>query len=220
MRLAEQWSDILAGLPRGWETVSLSLALDEPDQAARAALVLGPAAPGRRDSSFRVDVVREARPVGTGAALFRRVLLRLDDEGIGGRLSVVSAGGAADEERAPADGAAVGGLAGQWQALVDGIPPDWSHLLAQLDLDSSDFVERAALLMVPTNPSRLAGSRSFRFRVARRVGYGAAAGMTRRCCERLDRERITGRLSLVQVVSDARPVATQGPVWRIGGRAV
>jgi hypothetical protein len=220
VRLAEQWSEILAGLPRGWEAVSLSLSLDDPGQAGRAGVVLGPAAPGRRDAGFRIDVVRESRPVGTSAALFRRVLLRLDDEGIGGRLSMLSAGGATDEERAAAASATVGGLAGQWQALVDGLPPDWSHLLAQLDLDSSDFVERAALLMVPTNPGRIAGSRSFRFRVARRVGYGASAGMTRRCCERLDGERITGRLSLVQVVSDARPVATQGPVWRIGGRAV
>ncbi|MDQ3859153.1 MAG: hypothetical protein M3327_12040 [Actinomycetota bacterium] len=220
MRLAEQWSEILADLPRAWEAVSLSLALDEPEQARRAALVLGPAAPARRDSSFRIDVVREARPIGTSAALFRRVLHRLDDDGIGGQLSVLTAGGATDEER---DGEAITparGLAGHWLALLEGLPPDWSHLLAQLDLDSSDFLERAALLIVPTNPARLPGSRSFRFRVARRVGYGVSPGMARRSCERLDQERITGRLSLVQVVSDARPVATQGPVWRIGGRAV
>ena len=220
MRLAEQWSEILAGLPRGWEAVSLSLALADPQQGGRAALVLGPAAPARRDSTFRVDVVRESGSVGTSAALFRRVLRRLDDEGIGGRLSLREGGGAPDEGRDGAPGAAARGLAGQWLALVDGLPPDWSHLLAQLDLHSSDFLERAALLMVPTNPTRLAGSRAFRFRVARRVGYGASPGMVRRSCERLDRERITGRLSLVQVVSDARPVATQGPVWRIGGRAV
>ncbi len=220
MRLAEQWSEILAGLPRGWEAVSLSLALDNPEQGARAALVLGPAAPGRRDSSFRIEVVRESRPVGTSAALLRRVLRRLDDERIGGSLSVVRSGDATDEERDRETSTSARGLAGQWLALVQGLPPDWSHLLAQLDLDSSDFVERAALLIVPTNPARLADSRSLCFRVARRVGYGVSAGMVRRCCERLDREGITGRLSLVHVVSDARPVATQGPVWRIGGRAV
>ena len=44
--------------------------------------------------------------------------------------------------------------------------------------------------------------------------------MARRCLERLDRDGITGRLRVVRVVSDARPVYTQGPVWYLGGRAV
>jgi hypothetical protein len=38
--------------------------------------------------------------------------------------------------------------------------------------------------------------------------------------ERLDHESITGRLELVQAVSDAHPVSTQGPVFRVGGRSV
>ena len=56
---------------------------------------------------------------------------------------------------------------------------------------------------------------------ARTVGYGVAPGMARRCLERLDDEAITGRVSdRPDVVSDAHPVATQGPVFRLGGRAV
>jgi alcohol dehydrogenase class IV len=31
---------------------------------------------------------------------------------------------------------------------------------------------------------------------------------------------ITGRVRILQVLSDTHHVATQGPVWRIGGRAV
>jgi hypothetical protein len=115
---------------------------------------------------------------------------------------------------------APGSLAGHWQALVDELPRDWSHLLAQVDLDSSDFLERGALLLAPANPLLAGGPRSLRFRSARTVGYGVAVEMARRCLERLDRERITGRVRILQVVSEARPVATQGPVWRIGGRAV
>jgi hypothetical protein len=216
VRLAEQWSDILASQSSAWRTAAVTLSLDDPAQADRAAVILGPAAPGRHDGRFRVDVSREARPVGTSAALFRRVLLRLDEEGVGGRLELVGGGTA---EEAP-EKASAGGLASQWSGLLEELPSDWSHLLAQVDFGSSDYLERAALLMAPMNPTLAGGSRSFRFRAARTVGYGVSPGMARRCLERVDRERITGHVSLVQVVSDARPVATQGPVWRIGGRSV
>jgi hypothetical protein len=218
VRLAEQWSEVLAELPRGWRSASLTLSLDDPADAARAAVLLGPAAPGRSDSSFRVDVVREARPVGTSAELFRRVLQRLDREGIEGRLAVAAAaepdGAEAAERPAPS------ALAGQWEALLGALPVDWSHLLAELELDSSDYLDRGALLLAPVNPTLVGSPATFRFRAARAVGYGASTGMVRRCLERLDRERITGRTSIVHVVSDAQPVATQGPVWRMGGRVV
>jgi hypothetical protein len=59
-----------------------------------------------------------------------------------------------------------------------------------------------------------------RFRVARRFGYGASPGMARRCLERLDAEQITGELRVLHVMSDSKPVATQGPVWYVGGRTV
>jgi hypothetical protein len=216
VRLAEQWSDLQAALPRGWETAALELSLEDSADLERAAVVLGPAAPGRRDSTFRVHVARETRAGATSASLLRRVLLRLDGDGVAGRLRLAGATDAATEtESGPA-----GPVASQWVDLLAALPEDWSHLLAQIDLDSSDFIERAALLMVPTNPRLAGGPRSFRFRCARTRGYGVAPAMAHRCFERLDRERITGRVSIVHHVSDAHPVATQGPVWRVGGKSV
>jgi len=61
---------------------------------------------------------------------------------------------------------------------------------------------------------------TLQIRTASHVGYGVSPEMLRRCFERLDRERITGRVEIVQTVSDAHPVATQGPVFRLGGRSV
>ena len=100
------------------------------------------------------------------------------------------------------------------------LPPDWSDLYAEVELDSTDFVERAALLLAPVNPARFGGGKTFKFRAASRGGYGVAAGMARRCLERLDEEGITGRVRILRVLSDTHPVSTQGPVWIEGGRAV
>ena len=218
MRLAEQWSEIQATLPRGWQRARLALALEDERQAERTALILGPAAPGRVGATFRLDVERGGTNVTPGPGLVRRIVVKLDSDGIRGRLEVVEAAdaAAASEDVRPEPGL----LAGQWQRLVDELPSDWSHLYAQVDLDSSDFLERGALLLSPVNPLRAGGARSLRFRCARVVGYGVAAEMARRCLERLDSERITGSVRIVQVVSEARPVATQGPVWRIEGRSV
>lgn len=213
MRLAEQWSEVLAELPQGWRGASLALSVDGP-AADRAAMILGPAAPGRRESEFRIHVVREAEPAGTSAALLRRVLLRLDEEGIAGRLSLAAPADAAEDG---AEAPAPASLAAQWVGLLAALPPDWSHLRGEVAVDSSDYVDRGALLMAPMNPSLRGGPTTFWFRAARTVGYGVSAEMARRCFERLDRERITGRVAILQVVSDARPVATQGPVWRQGG---
>jgi hypothetical protein len=103
---------------------------------------------------------------------------------------------------------------------VDALPPDWSHALVRVHLDSSDYVDRAALLLAPANPRLVDGRSTLEIRVARRIGYGISAEMLRRCFERLDHESITGRVELVQAVSDAHPVSTQGPVFRVGGRSV
>ena len=218
MKLAEQWGEILASLPRAWQTAWVALTLEDEADVERAALILGPAAPSRSHLTFRIDVARVNRGISPSPDVARRVFARLDREGIRGRLELVES---EDEEARATDGrAARGSLAAQWQALIAELPPDWSHLYAQIDLDSSDFLERAALLLAPTNPLRAGGARSLRFRSARSVGYGVAVEMARRCFERLDRERITGRISIVHAVSDARPASTQGPVWRIGGRSV
>jgi hypothetical protein len=44
--------------------------------------------------------------------------------------------------------------------------------------------------------------------------------MVRRCLERLDREGVRGSVRILHALSDTDPVATQGPVWYVGGRPV
>jgi hypothetical protein len=228
--LAERSRELLTGLPHGWRRARLELTVDEPDDVERAAIILGPATPGRSGSRFILDVYNGPERLGTSPDLAARVLRRLDQETIHGRLRVVATEGTEPASPPPEEYvAAVGApdsdgrrtLATAWQALVDTFPPDWSHCYAEVALDSSDYLERAALLLAPCNPLRPADTQAtLRFRAARVVGYGVSAGMARRCLERLDAERLTGRVSVLRVVSEDRPVATQGPVWRIGGRSL
>lgn len=210
MRLAEQWEETRGRLGLGWARADLALSVD-PADADRAALVLGPAATRRNERGFRLVVVRESEGVGLTPTALERMLARLDGEGIAGTLELDSG---------TTGGVAPASLAGTWDLLTERLPEDWSHLYAEVELESSDFVERGALLLAPANPSRFGSRTTLRFRCANRVGYGVAAPMARRCLERLDAERITGRVRIVRVVSDDRPVGTQGPVWRVAGRPV
>jgi hypothetical protein len=113
-------------------------------------------------------------------------------------------------------------LVEQWDDEIAKLPPGWRDLLAEIDLDSTDFLAQAALVGAPLNPARVPGEIALRFRVAAYGlgGYGAAQGMARRCLERMDAMRITGRLRFVDAVSQTDNVSTQGPVWRIAGRSV
>ena len=108
-----------------------------------------------------------------------------------------------------------------WAAEVEGLPADWSDVYAELELTSSDYVERAALLAgarstppgTTVPPSSASAARA-------RFGYGASPEMVRRCLERLDAEGITGEVRIVYSLADTHPVATQGPVWYVDGRSV
>jgi hypothetical protein len=155
------------------------------------------------------------------------VLGQLDDEGIRARIRLAGHTDADDDGEAGAhaapprvDVAARRPLADEWDRISAQFPPDWSDVLADVQLDSTDQVELAALRLGPVNPYLIDDRTTFRFRVAHRFGYGAAPEMARRCLARLDEEGISGRLRILRVLSDTRPVATQGPVWRIGGRSV
>jgi hypothetical protein len=44
--------------------------------------------------------------------------------------------------------------------------------------------------------------------------------MARRCLARLDEAEIRGTFQILRVLADTYPVATQGPVWYVGGRSV
>jgi hypothetical protein len=100
------------------------------------------------------------------------------------------------------------------------LPRDWSDLYAEVRLDSTDYLERAALMLAPVNPARYGGPTALRFRCARTFGYGVSAEMAARCLERCDEEGITGHVEILRALSDTYPVATQGPVWYIDGRSV
>jgi hypothetical protein len=211
--LLEQWREIQAQLPERWSTARLSLVIEDEADCDRAAFLLGPANPGRRGKQIRFRAGRGG--LGPSGNLVGRLLARLDAERVDGELELLGA----DElpEQAPIIRPS---LAGTWDAEVARLPPDWSDLYCEVRLTSTDYLERAALLMSPLNPARYGGETGFRFRVARAFGYGASAEMTRRCLERLDEEGIRGSFRLIRVLADTYPNATQGPVWYVGGRAV
>lgn len=211
--LVEQWERIERGLPDGWGDARLALLVDDEAQRDRAAAVLGPLNPGRRGRELRFFTAR--RGAGFGPDHLRRLLRRLDEERLAGTLELLAAG-----EPALAPAVARAGFAASWDALLGTLPEDWSDLYCEVELASTDYLERGALLLSPVNPARYAGTPAFRFRVARSFGYGASPEMTRRCLERLDAEGIRGRVEILRALSETRPVGTQGPVWRVAGRSV
>jgi hypothetical protein len=220
MALADRVDELVRGLPRDWERARIELTLDDEDDDDRAALLLASATPGRSGRSFAFHVTAAGDRSGTSPSQVRRALGRLDEAGIPGRLRL------AEAVRAPAAATSAGEatkrptLAGSWDALVRRLPPDWSDLYAEIALDSSDFVDRGALLLAPINPARVHRSASFRFRAASHRGYGVAAGMARRAFERLDDEGVSGQIRVIRVLSDTSSPHSQGPVWREDGRSV
>jgi hypothetical protein len=213
VRLVGQWREILRGLPQGWSEARLLLTLDDAADGERAAAVLAPLNPMRRGKFLRFSAAR--RDSGASPDLVTRLLQRFDAEGLRGELQLVRAG-----EAPPAPEVSRPTLDGAWDELVATLPPDWSDVYAEIELVSTDHLDRAALLLAPVNPARDGDRPAFRFRVARRFGYGASPGMTRRCLERLDDDGIRGEVRILRVLSDTEPVATQGPVWYVGGHVV
>ena len=221
MALAEHFAELVDGLPRGWKRARLDVTVEDPRFGDKAALVLASAMPGRSSNTFHIPLRGAAEDGGASPGIVERVLRRLEDEGVRARLRIASFEGperAPEAERANTDRRLP--LAKQWDRLEAKLPGDWSDLLAEVELDSTDFVDLGALRLGPVNPYLVDDVSTFRFRVARRFGYGAAPEMTRRSLERLDEEGISGRFRIVGVLSDTRPVATQGPLWRVGGRAM
>jgi hypothetical protein len=215
MALVGQWWRIVRDLPEGWGEVQLRLTPRDEARAARAAALLGPANPVRHGNVIWLYVSRVGG--GAGPELIDRLLRRLHYDRIDGELELVDVteGAAAKApERRPAS------LVEQWDSLLTEQPADWSDLWAEVELTSSDYLEPGALLLAPVNPARAGTRLAYRFRVARRFGYGASAEMTHRCLERLDEQEITGEVRILRALSDTKPVATQGPVWYVGGKAV
>jgi hypothetical protein len=214
MRLADQWRKLEEALPAGWSEARLSLTTEQASELARAAAVLGPLGAGRRNGSLVFTVQRAGGASGPEAA--RRLFAVLDRERVWStlRLEEVRAAAAPAQEPAPLP------LAEAWDAELAALPEDWSDLLCRLELDSSDYLPRAALLCAPVNPTRDPDAIAFLFRCARRAGYGVSPGMARRCLERCDAEGITGSVAVLRALSETDNVATQGPVWYVGGRVL
>jgi hypothetical protein len=213
MRAADQWATIEEGLETDWSEVRLTFAPE--GSADEAAAALGPLQPVRTGDELLVHVAR----ADAGGERVRNTLRTLDRKRIWGTLALVdvTAGGRAVTEPVARR---VEPLASQWDALLADVPPDWSDLLCELELDSSDHIPRAALLGAPLNPTRVPDELALRFRASGKQGYGVASPMARRCFERMDAEDITGHLSVVYDLSDSENAVTQGPVWRVAGRSV
>ncbi|MGH3008191.1 MAG: hypothetical protein ACRDLM_02105 [Gaiellaceae bacterium] len=209
--LVEQWNGIVSGLDPSWSDVRLSLRIDADGGRERAAALLGPAGPGLGRDSIRFYVTRTGHGIGPEAA--RRLLRRIDAEGITGELTLVSA-----SEAEPAPEIARATLAAEWDAALGVLPSDWSDLVVELELESSADVDRGAVLCAPVNPIQSTGRPGFRFRCASSHGYGASAGMVGRCLSRLDADGITGHVRITRVLSDVHPVGTQGAVFSVGRR--
>jgi hypothetical protein len=212
--LVYQWWAIQRSLPEGWADARLRLTLRRPVDSERAAALLGPVNPGRRGAVFSFHARR--RGAGPAPDFIWRLLAKLDAERIEGELELLGIG----ESAAQPEAAHRPTFVEAWSAELGSLPDDWSDLYVELELDSSDYLEPGALLLAPVNPARHGRLPAFRYRVARRFGYGASTEMARRCLERLDRAGIRGNVRVLRALSDTRPVQTQGPVWYVGGRSV
>jgi hypothetical protein len=213
LRLVEQLSELERGLVDGWAELRFQLTIDDESRAVRAAALLAPANPGRRGKVIRLAVDR--RGPGIGPEALRRLLKRLDDEGSVGTLELHGV-----QKAPPQELVAKETLRAQWELRLAAVPQDWSDIYAQVRLDSTDYLERGALLLAPINPARYGGPAAFRFRSAQHFGYGVSPGMAARCFERCDEEGITGEVEILYVLSNTNPEATQGPVWLLDGRTV
>ena len=214
MGAADQWEQIEAGLDPDWAEVQLTFVPE--GSVADAAAVLGPLQPGRVGNELRLHVQRAEG----GVERARNVFGRLDRRRIWGTLSLVGVVHDVAPEAPPAPVEPSRSLAAQWDGAVQALPPDWSDVLCVLELDSSDHVPRAALLGAPLNPTRVPGEIALRFRASGKQGYGVSPQMARRCLERMDAERVTGSLSILDGLSDTENAVTQGPVWRLAGKSV
>jgi hypothetical protein len=209
--LVERWNQVETGLDPRWTEATLTLAIRDDSARSRAAALLGPAGPGVGGEEIRFTV--STRGTGIGPEAVRRLLRRIDGEGIVGRLELVESRGV---RAAPAPRRR--SLAVEWEAALQVLPSDWSDLVAEIDLDSSADIDRGAVLCAPINPIQSSGGPGFRFRCASRRGYGASPGMVHRCLTRLDEAGITAHIRITRVLSDVHPVGTQGATFLVGRR--
>ncbi len=214
MRLVDQWRELEAALPDDWNEVALSVVPEEEAEVANVSAMLGPMGPGRVENTVRVTVCRAGGASGPEAA--RRLFRLLDERRVWATLvreNVVHRPAELEvEASAP--------LVVDFEAALATLPGDWSDLLCEVEVESSDYLARAALLCSPINPTRAPAALAFTFRVAQRVGYGVSPAMARRCFERCDAEGIAGSVRVLRILSATDGVGTQGPVWYVAGKVL
>src|SRR5207247_11341321 len=100
-----------------------------------------------------------------------RLLARLEAAGIQGSVSVLSS--EASPVAAPVK---ENTLAESWDQALATLPADWSDLVGEIELISSDYLDVAALQLAPLNPPLTPPGSVLRFSSAAKFGYGASAG--------------------------------------------
>ena len=215
MQAAGQWKLIEDDLGADWVEANLVFGVEDRGTIGAAAAVLAPLSPGRSGTELRFQVRRE----GGGPDKVRNLVGRLDRKRIWGTLSLVGSQ-AADVAPVGTEPEDAMGLVESWDAALATLPPGWRDLLCELELASTDYLPRAALLGAPLNPTRNPREIALRFRVSSGLGYGTSPGMARRCLERIEADGITGRARVLNVLSETGNEATLGPVWRVAGRSV
>lgn len=215
MSLVAQWRELESGLPERWQSAHLRLEVGDANVCDRSAALLAPAQPYLLGGGvLRFDAAHDGSA--PSPDLIARLLAQLDREKIAGTLVVTGT----DEAAATAPEPEESLLAEAWDRELAQIPADWSDVLGEIDLLSSDYIERAALLCAPLNPRRDGDRSVLLFRAAAHFGYGASPAMVRRCFERCDGDGIRGSVTILRALSGTRPVATQGPVWLMAGKTV
>jgi hypothetical protein len=210
MTVAEQWKRLGSELPEDWARVELRLELPDHDAANQAAAALAPASPYRVDPrTLQFPVARDGSALGPENAA--RLLSRIGS----GTLTLESSRAAVRPEVVEQTS-----LVEAWDAAIAGLPADWSDAFGEIELESTDFIEPAAVLCIQMNPRRDGNRAALRFRAARQAGYGVAPGMARRCLERCDEAGFHGTVTILRVLSDTHHVSTQGPVWVVDGLTI
>ena len=204
-----------AGLASGWGEARIRLTVEVAADIDRAAALLAPAQPfrGELDTvSFRV--ARDGS--GPSTESVRRLLARLDGERLHGTLVVVSS----QEALVALAAAPAATLPESWAAALANPPGRLERPARRGRARLVGLLRARGAPSRPDQPPRVGEGSVLQFRSASRFGYGASPGMVGRCFERCDAEGIRGTVRVLRVLSDTRPVGTQGPVWQIDGRTV
>jgi hypothetical protein len=89
------------------------------------------------------------------------------------------------------------GLADDFQAAVDSLPPDWTNLELDLRIFDEDRYVEAATLLVQVNAMPYSEHDwHWRLRVAHEFGHAAAAETVRGTLALMDNQRIAGELAV------------------------